>query len=102
MTRTEHLLTIVAEECAEIAQSATKAMRFGLSEVKPGQDRTNAQRLSDEYADLCAVMIMLRREFPELPGVDKEQLEAKRVKVETFLDYSRDVCRTLTREGKSE
>ena len=34
MTREEHLLTIVAEECAEVAQRATKALRFGSNRSK--------------------------------------------------------------------
>ncbi len=32
MTRTEHLLFILAEECAEVAQRCSKAARFTLKE----------------------------------------------------------------------
>ena len=45
MTREEHLLTIVAEECNEVAQRATKALRFSLEEIEPGQEFSNRERL---------------------------------------------------------
>ena len=93
MTRTEHLLGIIAEECAEIAQRASKAQRFGLSEIQPGQSLTNAQRISEEYTDLVAVILMLNREYPLSP-ISDDKLEAKRVKVEHFLKYSKQ-CGTI-------
>jgi NTP pyrophosphatase (non-canonical NTP hydrolase) len=92
MTRVEHLLTIVAEECCEVAHRASKALRFGLDEVQPGQDLTNAQRVAYEYADLVAVMIMLSRHCPDVkPDLDNGALEAKRLKVEKFIAHSEDV-----------
>lgn len=93
MTRLEHLLTILSEECAETAQRASKAIRFGLDEIQPGQDRTNAERLMEEYADLVAVVLMVNR-MAKLPAITDEQLEAKRMKVEQFLTYS-EACGTL-------
>ena len=48
MTREEHLLTIVAEECNEVAQRATKALRFSLEEIEPGQEFSNRERLFQE------------------------------------------------------
>lgn len=59
MNRTEHLLWVLAEECAEVAQRASKAARFGLDEVQPGQALTNEERLWQEMCDLCAVGEML-------------------------------------------
>ena len=94
MTRTEHLLWILAEECAEVAQRASKAARFGLAEVQPEQDLNNADRLRDELTDLLAVAEMLNDD--ELIGcydyaTGKRQ---KREKVEKFLRYSAE-CGTL-------
>jgi hypothetical protein len=37
MTRDEHLMTIAMEECAEVAQRVSKAVRFGMEEIQPGQ-----------------------------------------------------------------
>jgi len=59
MTRSEHLLVILAEECNEVAQRVSKALRFGLEEIQPGQGKTNAERISDELDDLMAVLEML-------------------------------------------
>lgn len=56
MNKIEHLLTIVAEECVEVAQRATKALRFGLKETQEGHTETNAERLRQEFADLQATL----------------------------------------------
>lgn len=50
--RERELLTILIEECAEVQQRATKALRFGLSEIQPGQPLTNAERLAREVGDI--------------------------------------------------
>ena len=55
MVRREHLLTCLAEECTEVGQRVTKALRFGLAEVQAGQTLTNRQRIAEEYRDLVAV-----------------------------------------------
>lgn len=96
MTRQEHLLIILAEECAEIAQRASKALRFGMEEVQQGQTATNWQRIIDEFADLSCMMGMLG-----FPKNRKEELvftisaTDKQHKVENFLEYSKS-CGTLT------
>lgn len=83
MTRTEHLLTILAEECAEVAQRASKAARFGMSEVQPGQGDDNKRRLEKELADLLGVAELL-----EL-GLDTSEIVAKKKKVKKYMDYAR-------------
>lgn len=94
MNRTEHLLTIIAEECAEVSQCASKAARFGLLEVEPGQELTNAQRIIDEFNDLEAVITMLKWQ-PEFPCIDTNRQHANRLnkeqKVRKFLDYSAQI-----------
>lgn len=96
MTREEHLLSMIAEECAEIAQRASKALRFGLEESEPGQDKNNALRIVLEYIDLQTVIEMLHSCSPvfRMSNIDTaKQLEslmqAKREKVEKYLGYSR-------------
>jgi NTP pyrophosphatase (non-canonical NTP hydrolase) len=89
MTRTEHLLAIVAEECAEVAQRCTKALRFGLTEIQPGHPLNNAQRIAQEYGDLVAAMILLSRECADVMVIDAtDLLEQKRQKIEHYLKYS--------------
>lgn len=104
MTRTEHLLFILAEECAEVAQRASKAARFGLAEVQPGQAKTNARRIADEMNDLIAVYQMLAGPVvsPTMPlfayGTPKAYMAdilEKQAKVEKFLKYSEE-CGTVT------
>lgn len=98
MTRTEHLLTILAEECAELAQRTGKALRFGLDEIQPGQPLTNAERMQLEMADLLGVWKMLSDEellssVSRLHGLAVGKIE----KVEKFLTYSRELGK-LTHE----
>jgi NTP pyrophosphatase (non-canonical NTP hydrolase) len=94
MTRTEHLLWILAEECAEVAQRASKAARFGVNEIQPGQTETNAERLSHEMNDLIGVAQLLADEGALAVSADQDEVAAKRAKVEKFLRYSRE-CGTL-------
>lgn len=90
MNRKEHLLSIVAEECGEVAQRATKAMRFGLKEIQPGHTQTNAVRLMGEFADLIGVIEMLQAEG-HLPPVPEGGPEAKKKQVEHYLKYSKSL-----------
>jgi len=94
VTRTEHLLTTLAEECAEVAQRCSKALRFGLVEKQPGQDLTNAQRIEAEMADLIAVYGMLV-DLGHVQPLVYLSLAGKRRKVESYLAYSA-TCGTLT------
>ena len=92
-------MTILAEECVEVAQRATKILRFGMEETQPGQDINNADRMLMEYWDVVAAMKMLEEEFPRLhqnwtPENVQAHIEAKREKVEKFLAYSQK-CGTL-------
>ncbi len=88
----EYLLVSLAEECAEVAQRATKALRFGLDEVQPGQERTNAVRLVDELDDLAVLVDLCRvnRLIPVPP--DTIHLIAspseKRAKVFKYMDLA--------------
>lgn len=96
MTRLEHLLITLGEECNEVGQRLSKAARFGLTEVQPGQPLSNAARIMEEYADLVAVMEMLQAENPPIEHACVELKAsfgclkaAKKSKVERYLAYSR-------------
>lgn len=98
MTRTEHLLTQLGEECSEVAQRASKALRFGLREIESGQQYTNAQRIMIEFVDLLAVMALLQTDgHLEVPDEASSSLliGKKKAKVEQYLKYAK-VCGTLT------
>lgn len=94
MTTTEHLLTILGEECAEVHQRASKALRFGLDEIQPGQTLTNAERVMQEFDDLYAVVLMLQNRAL-LPGRTARNVQEKQDKVNKFICYSAE-CGTLS------
>ena len=87
MTRTEHLLTILSEECAEVSQRVSKALRFGLGEVQAGQDKTNAERITDEMDDLVSVFRMLVG-AGAVPANSQPAMLAKVERVERYLQKS--------------
>ena len=96
MTRKEHLLVIAMEECDEVSQRISKALRFSLEEIQPGQELTNAQRILYEYNDLVAVLLMLHEEgfLPAVsptkdPIANMAMICKKRDKVNQFLEYSK-------------
>ena len=60
--RQREILVILIEECAEVQHRATKALRFGMGEIQPGQPDTNSARLAEEVGDLSAVLDMAVRE----------------------------------------
>ena len=83
MNETEYLLMVFAEECAEVAQRASKAARFGLSEVQPGQFDDNRRRIEHELGDLMGVADMLGFK------VRDDDKASKIIKVKYFMEYSR-------------
>ncbi len=87
MNRKEYLLACLAEECDEVGQRAMKALRFSLAEVQPGQPLSNAERISEEYADLVAVFTICVQEG--LLPAPKLDVLAKRAKIEKFMAISR-------------
>lgn len=93
MNRKEHLLTILTEECVEVAHEATKALRFGLND-KWKDNPTNAEKLTQEMGDLMAIFNMLVTEGHVKP-ISIDVVEAKYAKVEKFLEYSKQAG-TLT------
>lgn len=94
MNRIEHLLDILGEECNEVAVRCSKAMRFGLQEIQPGQELTNAQRIMIEVNDVYAMLAMLNDAGVIDPEPNLKAIEDKVFKVEKFLLYSKE-CGTL-------
>ena len=95
MKRLDYLLWLVAEEAVEVAQRASKAARFGLEEVQPGQEQNNALRMFGELADLLTAFDMLTEESAvmrqanlDAGKVVVETRKAKRAKTEKFMLYS--------------
>lgn len=101
MNTTEHLLTILSEECAEVSQRVSKALRFGLKEIQPGQLFTNAERICEEICDLYAVVEMLEDSGALQGVVDIDRIQAKKARVKEFMKYAETcgVLATVAGEG---
>lgn len=92
LNKTEYLLTQLGEEASEIAHRCSKAIRFGLSEVEPGQDKTNEERLIDEVMDIVGVLTFLyKNSIIDLPddAAATKTVDAKHEKIKKYMDYSR-------------
>jgi len=93
MTRNEHLLTCVIEECAEIQQAAAKALRFGLENGHPSSCTTNADDIAHEVCDLTAVLDLLKD--AGAITYDKPQatvaIARKKETVEKYIDYAKSI-----------
>lgn len=62
MDRIEHLLTCLSEECNEVGQRISKALRFGRYEIQRDQSANNISRIEPELKDLTAVANILANE----------------------------------------
>ena len=62
------LLYHLIEECAEVAQQATKILRFGWKEKQAGQPHDNAERLGREIGNLRVIMDMLSTDSKFVPS----------------------------------
>ncbi len=91
MTKEQYLLTCLSEECAEVAQRCTKAIRFGIEEVQDGQELTNLQRLQGEINDFLGVLWALHKEGIDISLTEDEAVLAKRHKVERYYNYSKSI-----------
>lgn len=70
MKQFENLLVTVSEECAEIQQAVSKALRFGLENHHPNNpDVTNADDILHEFIQLQALIESLQ-EHGQLPTWD--------------------------------
>lgn len=88
MNRLQLLLGKLAEEGSEVAQIALKTQQFGLHEVCPGGQDTNAQRTHKELDDIWAAVEMLNEEFDFGYAPNRARIEAKKVKVNKYAAYS--------------
>ncbi len=94
MNRTEHLLTVLSEECVEVAKDISKAMRFGLHDqvslnpdVLGSEGPSNAMRIATELAELLAMKDWLVEEGI-IPVPPITAYRAKRKRVERYMDYA--------------
>lgn len=90
MTRLEHLLVCLIEECSEVQKEASKALRFGITD-KYKERKRPCDALSQELVDLFAVVDMLEEEEDSLFNLrTSEFLKMKKDKVEKYILYSKN------------
>jgi hypothetical protein len=88
----EHILTCIIEECAEVQQAATKALRFGLEDGYPGTDRTNGKDLTTEFIELHALIQYANSRFIiDMPNVETQSkmMDTKLMKLEHYMQYAK-------------
>lgn len=89
MNKAEHLLTCLIEECAEVQQAATKALRFGLDDGHPEGTATNEQDLMKEISHFTAVAELLQEEnILTLPMFSGPEYNAKKERVRAYMSYA--------------
>jgi hypothetical protein len=91
MNTKEYLLTCLSEECSEVSHRISKALRFGLQEIEPEQEFTNAERITTELTDLIAIAELLN-EMNLIPTFHNEYAKnIKRQKVHKYMMYSKKI-----------
>jgi len=61
MDRTQEIMLILQEECAEVSQAVSKCFRFGMTDCYPGTNTSNRDRLEEEIGDLLAMIALLEQ-----------------------------------------
>lgn len=80
MTYIEELMTVLAEECAEVVQACCKIKRFGL-------DGNNLQELAKELGDLqCMIEMCHDADLISYSEIE-EQVQAKREKLKLYSEH---------------
>lgn len=90
MTEQEHLLTITSEECVETSQRCSKAIRFGMDEIEPGQELRNDERILVEFNDLVGALEMLFN-APIRDLIDPMKVIQKKLKIDKYMKYSESI-----------
>ncbi len=97
LTREDMLLVKLMEECGEVIQVCSKALRFGLTHLHPKSGNIpNRELISREFMDVCHVANMLEDEgvIPDY-WVDPEIAKAR---IEKYLAVSQDLNRMAKEE----
>lgn len=89
MNKEEMLMVIAMEECNEVSQRLSKALRFGLDSTFEGRNPiNNRDGIEEEWSHLVALMEMLKF------NCSIDEMNKKQKKVEKYLQRSVE-CGTL-------
>jgi len=90
MNKEEHLLVCLAEECAEVQQAISKALRFGLDDGYPNSTTTNADDILDEIKDVIAIVEMLEeyKVINRTASIERA-IKKKKEKVTRYMEHAK-------------
>jgi len=105
MTREQHLLVCLAEECSEVQKEIMKILRFGLirkgdtphKTLKGREVPSNHESLKREVLDLLTVLEMLEEnellywKLGEETDEANNAIKVKRTKVEEYMKYAHEL-----------
>lgn len=88
LRKNEYLALVAMEECAEIQQALSKALRFGFDDHHPDRAyETNEEQLLTEFYQLTAMMEELQKQGM-IKGFTQDQIkEVKQKKIEKIYKY---------------
>src|SRR5688572_27178134 len=92
MNKEQMLLLKVAEECAELGQVCSKAIRFGLNSKHPNGGLTNFERIGEEFQDLAAAFDYLLEKVGNSGNVYAyvgNQFLERRERIDKYLEVSK-------------
>jgi hypothetical protein len=77
------------EECAEVQQACSKALRFGLDSKCPISGMTNRLYIEDEVTDMACVVAAMEAMNILPVATTEKQVTAKSLKIMEYMDISR-------------
>lgn len=93
MNYREYLLTLLAEECAEVQKLCTKSLRFGLEDTEPNDHTPNSENLIHELCDVMAIVELMYEDEMLTPldnDIAEEMIDSKKVRTKQWMNYSRN------------
>ncbi len=90
MNAQEYMLVALIEECNEIAQAASKCLRFGLKDHGPFSELNNLELLQLEVNDFYAIKDILEDQHNIMLFRDPKLIEKKKIRFEDFKKYATD------------
>ena len=104
MNTYENVMVTAMEECAEVQQAISKALRFGLDNTLPNEpEKTNRFQILEEYCQLQAVMELLmdRSALGLLKEEEINAIKTKKIKnVDKYQKYSIELGLVQLDEGE--
>lgn len=91
LNKQNYLLIVLLEEASEVQKAITKAIRFGLMDVKPATQQTNKAMIADELSDMQGVIELLKEECGIEITTSRSTVNDKKRRVRRYMDYSRKV-----------